>query len=182
MRHVPFKRLLMVLVPCVLVFGIMLPLTAFAAAAKHQAPAAAQAADATTTVSIKNRCGPASLEPPNSTVLEGAFTLDTLKNGQEIDITATVTGDDATHEQEALSVYAVGQPFIRIIFANTGTQSFEYEAHIGAGNTVPVVTCFVLLRDDDESDFTLPAATFFAVHTATVKYEVEAASIKESEI
>jgi len=167
----------MVLVPCVLAIGIMLPLSAFAATAKHQAATAATIATASTTVSIKNRCGPTTLIPP----LEGPFKLATLSNGQEIDITATVTGDDATHEQEALSVYAVGQSFINIVFANTGTHSFEYEDHITAG-TVDVVACFVLLRDDDESDFTLPAATFFAVHTATVKYEVEAASIKESEI
>jgi len=176
MRHVPLKRLLMVLVPCVLIIGIMLPLTAFAATAKHQAPAVVKTANTATTVTVNNRCGPNSLVPP----LEGPFTLATLSNGQEIDITTTVTGDDATHEQEVLSVYADGQPFIHIVFANTGTHSFEYEAHIAAGTTVNVLACFVLVRFDDESDFTSTA--FFTFHAATVTYEVESASLSEKEI
>jgi hypothetical protein len=169
------KRLFFILLPCILIIGAMIPIATFAATPKHQAVSATTTSETSTTVTIMNRCGPMGL----GFTFEGPFKLATLKNGQEIEGSALVTGDDATHEQEALSIYAVAQSFIRLIFANTGSHSFQYEAHIAAGTTVDVVACYVLVRDDDESDFT--SSSFFTIHTATVKYEVEQAGTNDAE-
>ena len=81
-------------------------------------------------VKIVNRCGtiyPSTVTFPAGVTngLEGRQQIVPLKKGQKIKGSATVTGDDATHEQEALSIYADGQPFTTIVFANTGKQSFQ---------------------------------------------------------
>lgn len=119
---------------------LMLPTMAFAA----------------TTVTINSRCG-----------IEGAQAIVTLNKGQEIHIAATATGNDGTHEDEALSVFAVGHRFIRIVTANTGTHRFEYEAN---QKGVEIDACWSLVRNDDDSDDR--SATFFVDHVATVTYRI----------
>lgn len=184
MLRFPPKRIFYILLPCILIIGAMIPIATFAATPKHQAASATTTSETSTTVSIMNRCGPSL--PGATFTFEGPFKLATLNNGQEIEGSALVAGDDATHEQEALSIYVVGKSFIKLFLANTPSHNFEYEAHIAAGSTVDVVACWVLIRDDDEGDFA--SSTFFTgmpptipPHIATVKYEVEQAGSNDTE-
>lgn len=163
MRHVPFKRLLMVLVPCVLIFGIMLPLTAFAASNHQTIPVTK------TTFVVTNRCivSPA----------EGPQTIVTLNKGQEIEGSAVMTGNDADHEEEALALYELNGPSAILVKANFGPRNFEFTA---SRNGLQVVVCYTQIGSDDDSDFNVPMATFDAAHPASVTYEVEQANIPEA--
>ena len=171
MPHSLFKRYFIIFAACFLLVGALIPIVSHAASSAHAASATQQGEptnQASITVPITHRCGPKGL----NFAFEGPQTIATLKQGQEIDITAKVTGDDMNFEQEALSIYAVAQPLIRLVMANTGPHTFEFNATQPGVTTV--VACFVLIRDDDEDDFTAP--DFFTVHTATVGYAVEMGS------
>ena len=171
MRHFPFKRYFIIVAACLLLLGALIPIVTHAASSAHAASPTQQVEpknQALATVHITNRCGPKGL----NFTFEGPQTIATLNQGQELDFTAKVTGDDLNFEQEALSIYAVAQPSIKLVMANSGSHSFEFKATQSGVTTV--VACFVLIRDDDEADFTAP--NFFTVHTATVGYAVEIGS------
>ena len=163
MRHIPLKRLLMVLVPCVLIIGIMVPLTAFAASAKHQA-----ASDTKITLVVTNRC---------IVTGEGPQAIVTLNKGQEIEGSAVMTGNDADHEEEALALYELNGPSAALIKANFGPRNFEFTA---SRNGLQVVVCFAQTGSDDDGDFGLSMAAFDALHPASVTYEVELANVQEA--
>jgi len=147
----------------------MVPVVTFATSPAHTSSGSAKttvSAANNQTRTINNRCG----TPPGA--FEGPLVLKTLNKGQEIEGSATATsdGDDPTAaEQEALSIYAEGLPFIQIILPNTGPHHFEFTART---NGVKIDACWVLIRQDDEPDFGLPAAAFFAIHKATATFHV----------
>src|SRR5438105_1530815 len=120
MPHFTFRRHTATLTTCFLFITMILAFATFAAlpAQTH----AASAGQGNSPLVISNRCGPA------PTPLEGPQTLVTLNKGQTIKGSAIVTGDDETHEEEALSIYADGQPFIQLFQANTGRHDFHYTA------------------------------------------------------
>jgi hypothetical protein len=173
MPHALFKRYFIIVAACILLVGAFVPLVVHSASSAHAASTTQQGEPkihTLKTVPIKNRCGPQGL----GFTFEGPQTIATLNQGQEIDITAKVTGDDGNVEQEALSIYAKGQPSIQLILANSGPNTFEFNATDPGVTTV--VACFVLIRYDDEQGGDFTASDFFTYHTATVKYEVETGS------
>ena len=165
MLHFSFKRYLIILVPCILLIGIMVPLNTFAASSTHQAQAVPKNARAT--FNVTNRC-----------VVEGAQTIVTLNKGQEIEGSAVMTGDDAVHEEEAITLYELDGAGAKLIKANFGSKHFEFTAQ---HNNDQIEVCYAQTDMDDDGDFNVSQSQFLSVHSATVTYEVESTNNSDSE-
>lgn len=142
MLHFLFNRRSLIILATSLLVALIVPTTVFAASAA-------------VSTTITSRCG-----------IEGAQVIVTLNKGQEIKVTAVATGNDGTHEDEALSVFAEGHRFIKVITANTGPRTFEFTAK---ENGVNFDACWSLVRNDDDGDYA--SASFFVDHVATVTYK-----------
>lgn len=162
MKRFPFKRHLIILVPCILLIGAIVPLATFAASPARQA-----SSEQTTTVTVKNRC-----------VIEGRQTLVTLKSGQEIKGSAVMKGNDTNHEEEALALYEVNGPSAILVKANFGAKNFEFTA---SQNNLQVVVCFAQTAGDDDGDFSAPQAAYDAAHPASVRFEIEPANTTDND-
>ena len=168
MLHLSFKRYLIILAPCILLIGIVVPLKTFAASPTHQA-VSKNAVVTLVTLTATNRC-----------VVEGAQTIVTLNKGQEIEGSAVMTSsEDGNHEEEALVLYELHGSGAILVKANSGSQKFEFSVQ---HNNDQIQVCYAQINMDDESDFNLTQAQFLAIHAASVKYEVEQANYIENEI
>ena len=171
MQRIPFKGLFIILIPCILLVGVIVPLAVFAKAPAHSSPTHSSSVQSSDELKSRlfaiNNAATCNIPGQNDNP-EVLFTFQA--QAEVTGLTRIVSADVTEANEEVLVLKETKGPFTMTVQPNTGPHPFKFTA---TKNGDQLTACYTLIGHDDEGDMFGGPGNPLMDHPAAVSFTVE---------